>query len=209
VLRRARPRHLLAWSAVFALAACNALWGIDDGSLADQGLAGASGADPGGGAPPESAGAAGRASAGEAGENVGGGAGNPAASGAAGEDTSGGSGTSGGGVSGGSGGSASGSGGATSGSGGGGTGPCSGCQLGETQSENQSCGRCGTGTQSRTRTCDDKCTWGAWSNWGICSQCDAKQYRCCGAGKWEWCYDSDCAWTNDCAPCVASSCPEC
>lgn len=215
VLSRARPRHLLIWSAIFALVACNAIWGIDDGKLAEPGLAGAPAVEPGGGAPPE-AGAAGHAGTGEAGESAGGTAGSSGASGAGGEEasqggagSSAGSGGSAGSVSG-SGGSVSGSGGSMSGMGGGGTGPsCSGCKAGETQSENQNCGRCGTGTQSRTRTCDDKCTWGAWSGWSLCSQCDAKPYRCCGAGKWEWCYDEGCAWTQDCEPCVASSCPEC
>jgi len=96
-----------------------------------------------------------------------------------------------------------------SGTGGGGAGPsCSGCKLNDTMPESRACGRCGTGSQTRTATCDANCTW-HWSGWSPCSQCDTKNYRCCGAGKWEWCYDSDCAWTNDCAACAASSCPEC
>jgi hypothetical protein len=86
---------------------------------------------------------------------------------------------------------------------------CSGCKPSDAQSENRACGRCGTGTQSRSRTCGAGCTWGPWSAWTTCSQCDAKSYRCCGAGKWEWCYESDCAWTNSCAACTESSCPEC
>lgn len=208
VAPHARPRHLLTWLAIFSLAACNAIWGIDDGKLTqpDLVLAGAPPAELGG-APPDTGGAAGqRPIGGESGEHAGGVGGHGGASGAGGEDTS----PGGVGGSGGSGGASSGSGGAMSGTGGGGTGPgCSGCKAGEQQTENQSCGRCGTGTQSRSRTCDDNCTWGAWSGWGTCSQCDAKPYRCCGAGKWEWCYESDCAWTQDCAPCVASSCPEC
>lgn len=204
-MRRARPRSLLAWSTALTLAACNALWGIDDGKLAepDTARAGAAGAQPGG-APTDGAGAP--AQAGDSGENTGGVAGGATgAAGAAGDDTS-----TGGVSGGGSGGATGGNGGSMSGSSGGGTGPsCSGCKLGEEQLENQSCGRCNTGTQSRKRSCDASCTWGAWSEWSLCSQCDAKPYRCCGAGKWEWCYDSDCAWTQDCAPCAASSCPEC
>lgn len=38
------------------------------------------------------------------------------------------------------------------------------------QSESQSCGTCGTGTQMRTRSCDaTTCQWGTWSGWGTCS----------------------------------------
>ncbi len=40
------------------------------------------------------------------------------------------------------------------------------CKPGETQSENQACGNCGT--QTRTRTCSNSCGWGAWSAWGTC-----------------------------------------
>lgn len=198
---RARPLHFLAWSAIFSIAACNAIWGIDDGTLAGAELvqAGASGNDAGG-APPEAGGTSNQA--GETGESSGGAA--PAVGGEGGSSAAG--------MSSETGGSST-----TAGSGGSmtagtaGTAPsCTGCKEGEKQTENQSCGRCGTGTQSRARTCDANCSWSAWSEWSPCSQCDAKPYRCCGnGGQWEWCYDSDCAWTNDCEPCVASSCPEC
>jgi hypothetical protein len=216
-LRRHRPRSFLAWSAIFAVTACNAIWGIDDGKLAqsESVQAGAAATEPGG-APPD-AGAAAGARAGETGQGLGGANAGAAAGGDGGDATSPGGMDNGsgamsgsGGASSGSGGSSSGSGGSMSGSGGGGTGPtCTGCKPGETQSENRACGRCGTGTQSHTRACSASCTWGAWSSWSTCSQCDTKNYRCCGAGKWEWCYESDCAWTNDCEACAASSCPEC
>jgi hypothetical protein len=42
------------------------------------------------------------------------------------------------------------------------------CAAGTTQTEMQSCGACGTGTQIRTRTCRADCSWSEWSPWGTC-----------------------------------------
>lgn len=80
------------------------------------------------------------------------------------------------------------------------------CVPGQKDPQPRACGRCGTGTQYRERICTDSCTWGAWSAWSECSQCDSKNWRCCAAGKWEWCYDSDCSWTGECAACTAPNC---
>lgn len=193
------------------MAACNGIWGIDDGTLMppDGTQAGQAGEKPHG--DPRGDGGAGAGQGGEPGQSVAGvggaaaGASDGAGAAAGGEVSNGG--VSAGGVSGGRGGTGGGS---MGGSGGGGTGPsCSGCKLNEKKTESRACGRCGTGSQTHTATCGANCTWGAWSAWTACSQCDAKNYRCCGAGKWEWCYDSDCAWTNECAACSNSSCPEC
>jgi hypothetical protein len=41
------------------------------------------------------------------------------------------------------------------------------CTPGQTESQSQSCGSCGT--QTRTRTCTAQCGWSAWSSWGTCS----------------------------------------
>jgi len=82
------------------------------------------------------------------------------------------------------------------------------CMPGQTANESQACGLCNTGTQSRTRTCTNSCTWGAWSAFGACgnvtAECQPDHWRCCGAGKWEWCYYNTCKWTHDCAPCNGS-----
>ena len=207
-----RPRSFLAWSATLTIVACNALWGIDDGKLAepDTGLTGAGAADVGG-APSDAAGTS-PAHGGDGGDPAGGAGGaGPAVAGeggAGGEPMS--TGGTGGGVAGGGNGGVAG-GGMSGMSGSGGTPPtCSGCKLGEQKSESAACGNCGTGTKTHTATCDANCTWGAWSAWSVCSQCDGKRFRCCDGGKkWEWCYDSDCAWTNDCEACSATSCPEC
>jgi hypothetical protein len=207
VSARVRLRTVLAWSAVFAVAACNGIWGIDDGTpfrAADSSQAGQAG-EPGGGASPDGA----RAVSGQGGEAGGSASGVAGAAGGDGGEGGEGGEASSGGVSAGGRGATGGSAGSMSGTGGGGAGPsCSGCKLNDTMTESRACGRCGTGSQTRTATCDANCTW-QWSGWSPCSQCDTKNYRCCGAGKWEWCYDSDCAWTNDCAACAASSCPEC
>jgi hypothetical protein len=208
VTTRVRPRTILAWSAIFALAACNGIWGINDGTLMqpDSSLAGQGGGEPSG-ALPGGAGAGTTASDGGDGGRSAGGVGG-AVAGASG-DAAGGE-VSSGGVSGGGSGGTGGGAGSLSGSGGGGTGPsCSGCKLNDKKDESRACGRCGTGSQTHFAICDANCTWGPWSDWTTCSQCDTKNYHCCGTGKWEWCYDSDCAWTNECAGCSASSCPEC
>ena len=86
------------------------------------------------------------------------------------------------------------------------------CMPGQVGSETQACGPCDTGTQARTRTCTASCTWGAWGSFGTCgnitAQCLPDHWRCCGAGRWEWCYFNSCKWTGDCAPCNGScSCP--
>jgi hypothetical protein len=82
------------------------------------------------------------------------------------------------------------------------------CMPGQSGTENQACGPCNTGTQSRTRTCTNACTWGAWSAFSECghitAECLPDHWRCCGAGKWEWCYVNSCTWTGGCAPCNGS-----
>ena len=203
--RRARSRTPVACAVALAIVGCSTIWGIDDGRLAEPS------SQPSGAPSTEPSGARGGLD-GEGGDKSGwmripraraaGGLGEGGAEGtpiAGAGDLAGGS----------QGGSASTGGSAGSGGSAGGAPTCSGCKLGESQSESQACGRCGTGSQSHTRTCDANCTYSAWSAWSTCSQCDQKPYRCCGAGKWEWCYDSDCAWTNDCEPCTAASCPGC
>lgn len=215
---RVRPRTVLAWSALWAMAACNGLWGIDDGTLLPpgSGQAGQGGEEPS--RPPAGAAGAGAGHGRDAGQSPGGAGGAGGAAAGAGGAADGGESPSGG-VNGGgtssagtaaTAGSAGSAGSMSGGGGGGGTSPsCSGCKLNEKKTESRACGRCGTGSQTRSATCDANCTWGAWSAWTTCSQCDAQNYRCCGTGKWEWCYQSDCAWTNDCEACADSSCPEC
>lgn len=212
VSARIRPRTIAIWSTILVVAACNSLWGIDDGRLAEPATqAGAPNDEPGGsshngdGAMNQGA-STGEGAAGPMYER------DPHASegGAGGESTHGGSGGSlanGGSVTGGTGGMSGGTGGTGGGAGSGPT--CSGCKQGQQETETVKCGRCGTGSKSHTHTCDANCTWGAWSAWTECTQCDEKPYHCCGAGKWEWCYDSDCAWTKDCESCSAASCPTC
>jgi hypothetical protein len=82
------------------------------------------------------------------------------------------------------------------------------CMPGQTGTESQACGPCNTGTQSRTRSCTSACTWGAWGAFGACgnitAECLPDHWRCCGAGKWEWCYTNSCKWTGGCAPCNGS-----
>jgi len=41
------------------------------------------------------------------------------------------------------------------------------CTPGESQSQKQPCGNCGT--QSQTRLCSTSCQWGAWGAWGSCT----------------------------------------
>lgn len=49
---------------------------------------------------------------------------------------------------------------------------CSGegvCVAGMVDSEDQACGTCGTGTQTRSRTCDaTTCQWGTYTSWSAC-----------------------------------------
>jgi hypothetical protein len=84
------------------------------------------------------------------------------------------------------------------------------CMPGQTGSESQACGPCNTGTQARTRACTNTCTWGAWSDFGACgnitAECMPNHWRCCGAGKWEWCYTNSCTWTGGCAACTGCGC---
>ncbi len=43
------------------------------------------------------------------------------------------------------------------------------CVAGTMETSMQACGTCGTGTQSRTRTCSaTSCEWDAWGAWGTC-----------------------------------------
>jgi hypothetical protein len=77
------------------------------------------------------------------------------------------------------------------------------------ETDTQSCGGCGRGTHTRTRTCDTGCTWGAWSAFGSCSgdvscrglfgtnYCPCTGgggYTCCPSGDWS-------AWRGSCAGC--------
>jgi hypothetical protein len=82
------------------------------------------------------------------------------------------------------------------------------CMPGQMSSDSQACGPCNTGTQSRTRSCTAACTWGAWGAFGECgnitAECLPDHWRCCGAGKWEWCYVNSCKWTGGCAACNGS-----
>jgi hypothetical protein len=43
------------------------------------------------------------------------------------------------------------------------------CMPGAEDRESQSCGRCGSGSHTRTRTCDETCTWESWSGWSLCA----------------------------------------
>jgi hypothetical protein len=43
------------------------------------------------------------------------------------------------------------------------------CMPGEIDEEMESCGGCGDGTRTRTRSCGAGCSWGAWGAWGACS----------------------------------------
>jgi hypothetical protein len=43
------------------------------------------------------------------------------------------------------------------------------CTAGDSESEPQSCGVCGT-EKTRSRSCSTSCAWDAWSDWGACSK---------------------------------------
>ncbi len=96
------------------------------------------------------------------------------------------------------------------------TGATTACTAGQVETQSQVCGACNKGKQTRSRTCSAQCAWGAWSGWGACGNVTAEclpepygpGYRCCGSGKWEWCYESSCTWTDNCAACSdPSACP--
>lgn len=81
------------------------------------------------------------------------------------------------------------------------------CEPGAVERETAPCGEC-SDMITRSRTCNaDTCTWGAWGAWSTCAaECQPNHWRCCGAGKWEWCLNSTCRWTGDCATCSSSNC---
>lgn len=81
------------------------------------------------------------------------------------------------------------------------------CQPGDVGMESAPCGDCDDKI-TRTRTCRaDTCTWGGWSAWSACAaECKPDHWRCCGSGKWEWCFKNTCRWTGDCAACSSGSC---
>lgn len=64
-----------------------------------------------------------------------------------------------------------------------------GCTPGETETETETCGECGEGMRTRTRTCGDDCTWGAFGAWSECAtdaecspgQTDSESRSCRGA----------------------------
>ena len=43
------------------------------------------------------------------------------------------------------------------------------CAPGTIDEEMESCGGCGDGTRTRSRSCGASCAWGAWGSWGSCS----------------------------------------
>lgn len=52
---------------------------------------------------------------------------------------------------------------------------CTGvCTAGQVEDQSAACGACGTGTQSRRRTCGDDCTWGPW----VDGACDTEGTLC-------------------------------
>jgi len=57
-------------------------------------------------------------------------------------------------------------------------GPCGECVPGDVDVETRSCGTCGTGMQSRTRTCQASCAWGAFGDFDACTG----DGPCCGDG---------------------------
>jgi hypothetical protein len=196
-----RPRSVITTVLLSSAVACNAIWGIDQGTLGvDAFEAGPDrGGTTGGGRGGTDAGRGGagaltdaRPEAATADANDGA---DPDAIGAADSpaeaaDSMGGAG---------------GSAGSTAGTAGTGGTPCTVCEEGQTENETVACGRCGTGSKTRSRTCTN-CAWGDWSDFSTCSQCDEKPYRCCAAGSWEWCYDDGCGWTGGCAPCTGCGC---
>lgn len=94
----------------------------------------------------------------------------------------------------------------------GGAASCPGeCEANKVDSQEQACGSCNTGHQTRSRTCSSTCTWGAWSAWSACgdvtAECEPNHYTCCAPGAWMWCYEDTCEWTGNCdaAGCAASA----
>jgi hypothetical protein len=181
VRRHLAPRFIVTSILLSSAIACNAIWGIDDGTLADgtfEARPDRDGTTSSGGANTDSSDVA-DVNADALGDGDG-----PTEAGD----------------------SAGGSDGATGGMGGtGGTPPCTVCEEGKTETDTVTCGRCGTGHKSRSRMCTN-CAWGPWSEYGECSQCDALPYRCCKAGYWEFCYVDGCEWTGGCEYCLDQDC---
>jgi hypothetical protein len=90
---------------------------------------------------------------------------------------------------------------------------CSGeCVPGQTEDETQACGRCDSGTRTRSRACGPDCTWGAFGAFGACtgeSGCSPGDTRSSGCTR-EVC-NSSCDWADgtECRPddCTTSGCP--
>jgi hypothetical protein len=92
------------------------------------------------------------------------------------------------------------------------------CSPGQTQSQSQACGNCGN--QTRTRSCTNGCTWGAWGSYGTCGGqgvCAAGQTQSqgcgnCGSqtrtcnGSCQWGGFSGCSGSGPCSPGQTTGC---
>lgn len=102
------------------------------------------------------------------------------------------------------------------------TGSCTGmgaCSPGAVESRTSSCGACGEGTRTETRTCSSSCAWGSFTPVGSCStaatctpgQTDSETRACSGGcgmteRRTRSCSSSSCTWGSfgswsGCSPC--------